>query len=202
MISLSKARFCDFSHRGYGNGFFWDCLVKLHDNSFQTPYSVSVGNFFEVRFQLIMLCASLIYLALLWHHNHCKLLLVTCCFAPKPKIYLAIILCWQINVSLLSGIRLDSAVARSPHILYNKFVVSSSQATFDFAKHWNLAGRCFSQTARALTEYIERILCIILHYLKHPASLLWKILQAQLKGKKDYRSTYSKKKSFVQEFLF
>ena len=22
MISLSKARFCDFSHRGYGNGFF------------------------------------------------------------------------------------------------------------------------------------------------------------------------------------
>ena len=56
MISLSKARFCDFSHRGYGNGFFWDWLVKLHDNSFQTPYSVSVGNFFEVRFQLIMLC--------------------------------------------------------------------------------------------------------------------------------------------------
>ena len=30
--------------------------MKLHDNSFKTPYSVSVGNFFEVRFQLIMLC--------------------------------------------------------------------------------------------------------------------------------------------------
>ena len=55
VISLSKTRFCDFSHRGYGNGFFWDWLVKLHDNSFQKPYSVSVGNFFEVRFQLIML---------------------------------------------------------------------------------------------------------------------------------------------------
>ena len=24
VISLSKARFCDFSHRGYGNGFFLD----------------------------------------------------------------------------------------------------------------------------------------------------------------------------------
>ena len=56
MISLSKARFCDFSHRGYGNRFFLDWLVKLCDNSFQTPYSVSVGNFFEVRFQLIMRC--------------------------------------------------------------------------------------------------------------------------------------------------
>ena len=30
--------------------------MKLHDNSFQTPYSFSAGNFFEVRFQLIMLC--------------------------------------------------------------------------------------------------------------------------------------------------
>ena len=30
--------------------------MKLHDNSFQTPYSVGVEDFFEVRFQLIMLC--------------------------------------------------------------------------------------------------------------------------------------------------
>ena len=29
---------------------------SLHDNSFQTPYSISVEDFFEVRFQLIMLC--------------------------------------------------------------------------------------------------------------------------------------------------
>ena len=29
--------------------------MKLHDNSFQTPYSVGVEDFFEVRFQLIML---------------------------------------------------------------------------------------------------------------------------------------------------
>ena len=56
MISLSKARFCDFSHRGYRNRFFWDWLVKLQDNSFQSPYSVGVEDFFEVRFQLIMLC--------------------------------------------------------------------------------------------------------------------------------------------------
>ena len=54
-ILLSKARFCDFSHRGYGSGFFWDWLVKINDNSFQTPYSVVVEDFFEVRFQLIML---------------------------------------------------------------------------------------------------------------------------------------------------
>ena len=58
MISLLKARFCDFSHRGYRNGFIWDWLVKIHYNSFQTPYSVSVEDFFEVRFQLIMLCTS------------------------------------------------------------------------------------------------------------------------------------------------
>ena len=44
------------SHGGYGSGFFWDWLVKLHDNSFQTPYFVGVEDFFEVRFQLIMLC--------------------------------------------------------------------------------------------------------------------------------------------------
>ena len=49
LISLLKARFCDFSHRGYGNGFFLDWLVKLHDNSFQTPYSGSVEDFLEVR---------------------------------------------------------------------------------------------------------------------------------------------------------
>ena len=55
MILLSKARFCDFSNRGYGNRFFWDWLVKIHDNSFQTPHSVSVEDFFEVRLQLIML---------------------------------------------------------------------------------------------------------------------------------------------------
>ena len=30
--------------------------MKLHDISFQTPYFVSVEDFFEVRFQLIMLC--------------------------------------------------------------------------------------------------------------------------------------------------
>ena len=36
-----------FFSRGYGNGFFW------HDNSFQTPYSVYVEDFFEVRFQLM-----------------------------------------------------------------------------------------------------------------------------------------------------
>ena len=30
--------------------------MKLHRISFQTQYSVSVGNFFEVRFHLIMLC--------------------------------------------------------------------------------------------------------------------------------------------------
>ena len=29
--------------------------MKLHRISFQTPYSVSVGNFFEIRFQLIMM---------------------------------------------------------------------------------------------------------------------------------------------------
>ena len=46
VISLSKARFCDFSNRGYGNGFFLDWWLKLHDNSFQTPYSVSVEDFF------------------------------------------------------------------------------------------------------------------------------------------------------------
>ena len=55
MISLSRARFCDFSYRGYGNGFFLDWLAKLYDNSFQTPYSVTVEDFFEVRFQLIIL---------------------------------------------------------------------------------------------------------------------------------------------------
>ena len=33
--------------------------MKLHDNSFQTPYSVSVEDFFEVRFQLIMLSRTL-----------------------------------------------------------------------------------------------------------------------------------------------
>ena len=31
--------------RSYGNGFFLDWWVKLHDNSFQTPYSVSVEDF-------------------------------------------------------------------------------------------------------------------------------------------------------------
>ena len=62
-----ESEVCDFSHRGYGNGFFWDCLVKLHDNSFQTPYSVSVGNFFEVRFQLIML-----WEVINWLQTDCK----------------------------------------------------------------------------------------------------------------------------------
>ena len=55
VISLSKAMFRDFSLRGYENGFFLDWWVKLHRISFQTPYSVSVGNFFEVRFHLIVL---------------------------------------------------------------------------------------------------------------------------------------------------
>ena len=31
--------------------------MKLHRISFQTPYSVGVENFFEVRFHLIMLCS-------------------------------------------------------------------------------------------------------------------------------------------------
>ena len=34
--------------------------MKIHDNSFQTPYSVGVEDFFEVRFQLIMLWLLLI----------------------------------------------------------------------------------------------------------------------------------------------
>ena len=33
--------------------------MKLHRISFQTPYSVSVGNFFEVRFHLIKRCDAI-----------------------------------------------------------------------------------------------------------------------------------------------
>ena len=46
-----------FFSQGLWKRIFLDCLVKVHDNSFQTPYSVSVGNFFEVKFQLIMMWA-------------------------------------------------------------------------------------------------------------------------------------------------
>ena len=55
MISLSKASFFLVFSQGLRNQIFLDWLVKLNDNSFQTPYSVSMGNFFEVKFQLIML---------------------------------------------------------------------------------------------------------------------------------------------------
>ena len=49
--------------------------MKLYDNSFQTPYSVSVGNFFEVRLQLIMLCSP----------NIIKLLLLTLLYSLMPN---------------------------------------------------------------------------------------------------------------------
>ena len=34
--------------------------MKIHDNSFQNPYSVCVDDFFDVRFQLIMLWGVII----------------------------------------------------------------------------------------------------------------------------------------------
>ena len=38
--------------------------VKIHDNSFQTLYSIGVENFFEVKFQLIILCKDCVKLTL------------------------------------------------------------------------------------------------------------------------------------------
>ena len=97
MISLSKARFCDFSHRGYGNGFFWDWLVKLHDNSFQTLYSVGVEDFFEVRFQLIMLWIVSLEHELMTDGKIC-------------------IFCWQFCFQWCHSIKCKSTSAKTFHV--------------------------------------------------------------------------------------
>ena len=77
MILLSKARFVIFLTGATETDFFeigwWNYMTIA--SKIQTPYSVSVGNFFEVRFQLIMLSlwyrrakdGTLILNLLYWH---------------------------------------------------------------------------------------------------------------------------------------
>ena len=103
MISLSKARFCEFSHTGYGNSFFLDWLVKLYDNSFEPPYSVSVGIFSEVRFQLIMLCRDSV---IKWS---CKMCCVSWFEDDRSQSLLGYILSlyWELlQIILRSGVQL------------------------------------------------------------------------------------------------
>ena len=61
VISLSKTRFRDFFHRGYGIGFFF----KIGRGNCMTI--ASVEDFFEDRFHLIMLCIAF------WKHFYLEI---------------------------------------------------------------------------------------------------------------------------------